>query len=271
MLGRISLAILIASFLIFAYLRYFERKGIYYPTREIISSPANIGLKYEDVYFNTNDNLRLNGWFIPAENPRGTILFCHGNAGNISHRVEIIEIFNKLNLNVFIFDYRGYGRSQGIPTEQGLYQDAEAAYKYLLSRKDVDKEKIIIYGKSIGANVAVNLASRVKAAALIFQAAFTSAYDMGRKLFPYLPIKWVITIKYDAREKIRNIIIPKLIIHSQDDEIIPFWMGKKLFEIASEPKEFYPLQGAHNEAIFMAGEKYRLRLDNFLSKYLPRP
>jgi pimeloyl-ACP methyl ester carboxylesterase len=189
MLWRISLVILISSFFILAYLRYFERKGIYYSTREIISSPANIGLKYEDAYFNTNDNFRLNGWFIPAENSRGTLLFCHGNAGNISHRVEIIEIFNKLNLNVFIFDYRGYGRSQGIPTEEGLYQDAEAAYKYLLSHKDVDKEKIIFYGESLGANVAIDLASKVKSAALIFQGAFTSAYDMGKKLFPYLPIK----------------------------------------------------------------------------------
>ena len=271
MLGRISLSILIFSIFIFVYLRYFEKKGIYYPSKDIVLSPADVDIKYEDIFFETEDGLRLNAWFIPTENPRGILLFCHGNAGNISHRIEIIEIFNKLNLDVFIFDYRGYGRSQGNPTEQGLYQDAQAAYKYLLSRRDVDKEAIVIYGKSIGANVAIELASKVNAAILISESGFTSAYDMGKKLFPYLPIKWIITTKFDALEKIKNITIPKLIIHSKDDEIIPFKLGRRLFESAPGPKEFYQMQGTHNEAIFMAREEYSLRLDRFLSKYLPAP
>ena len=271
MLGRISLVILIFSVFIFVYLRHFEKKGIYYPTKEIALSPGDIGLKYEDAYFKTEDDLRLNGWFIPAEHSRGTLIFCHGNAGNISHRVEIVEIFNKLNLSVFIFDYRGYGRSQGVPSEQGLYQDAQAAYQYLLNREDVDKRTIVIYGKSIGANVAINLASKVSAAALISESGFTSAYDMGRKLFPYLPIKWIITTKFDALEKIRDITIPKLIIHSRDDEIIPFKLGERLFEAAPQPKEFYQMQGTHNEAIFMFKEEYKAKIDNFLSKYLSYP
>jgi len=252
----------------FAYLRYFEKKGIYYPTKEIESTPINVGLKYGDVFFDTDDGLKLNGWFIPAENPRGTLLFCHGNAGNISHRIEIIKIFNRLNLNVFIFDYRGYGKSQGSPTEVGLYRDTQAAYKYLLSRKNINKETIVIYGKSIGANVAIDLASKVKAAALISESGFSSAYDMGKKLFPYLPVKWIITVKYNALTKIKNIPIPKLIIHSQDDEIVPFKLGKKLFEAALAPKEFYHMRGGHNEAIFMAREEYSVQINNFLSKYL---
>jgi len=267
MLGRISLVILIFSLFSFVYLRYFEKKGIYYPSKEIILSPADVGLKHEDIFFTTDDNLRLNGWFVPSGQSRGTLLFCHGNAGNISHRVEIIKIFNQLNLNVFIFDYRGYGRSQGVPTEQGLYKDAQAAFQYLLSRGDVDQGTIIIYGKSIGANVAIKLASMVKAAALISESGFTSAYDMGRRLFPYLPIKWIITVKFDAQSTIKNIAIPKLIIHSEDDEIIPFTMGKKLFEVAASPKELYQMQGTHNEAIFTSGQEYSRRLDSFLSKY----
>lgn len=271
MLGRISLLILIFFIFMFAYLRHFEKKGIYYPSKEIVFNPTDAGLEYEDIFFLTDDNLRLNGWFIPSENPQGTLLFCHGNAGNISHRVEIIDIFRKLNLNVFIFDYRGYGRSQGIPNEQGLYQDAREAYQYLLGRPDVDKEAIVIYGKSIGANVAINLASKVDAACLISESGFTSAYDMGKKLFPYLPIKWMITIKYDALEKIKDITIPKLIIHSRDDEIIPFRLGERLFEAAPQPKEFYQMRGSHNEAIFMNREEYSSRVNNFLSKYLPRP
>ena len=266
---RISLLTLILSLLfIFAYLRYFEKKGIYYPSKDIIYNPQDVGLKYDDVYFETDDGLRLNAWFIPAEIPRGTLLFCHGNAGNLSHRVEIIEIFNKLNLNVFIFDYRGYGRSLGSPSEQGLYRDAQAAYQYLLSRNDIDKDKIVIYGKSIGANVAINLASKVSAACLISESGFTSAYDMGKKLFPYLPIKWIITTKFDAIEKIKRINIPKLIIHSQNDEIVPFKLGEKLFEAALQPKEFYQMRGTHNAAIFMAPEEYSLRLDSFLNKCL---
>ena len=271
MLGRISLVILIFSFFIFAYLRYFETRGIYYPTKEIILTPTNAGLKYEDVVFTTENDLRLNGWFIPSQNPRGSLIFCHGNAGNISHRIEIIEIFNKLNLNVFIFDYRGYGKSQGSPSEQGLYQDAQAAYKYLLSRRDIDKEAIVVYGKSIGANVAIDLASKVNAAALISESGFTSAYEMGRRLFPYLPIKWIITTKFDALAKIKDITTPKLIIHSRDDEIIPFKLGRRLFEAAAEPKEFYQMQGTHNEAVFLAKQEYSLNLDHFLSKYLAHP
>ncbi|MDP8216630.1 MAG: alpha/beta hydrolase [Candidatus Kaelpia imicola] len=268
MLNRILISILIFSVFMFAYVKYFERKGIYYPTKEIESTPMNAGLKYEDVFFNTDDGLKLNGWFIPAEDPRGTLLFCHGNAGNISHRIEIIEVFNELNLNVFIFDYRGYGRSQGSPTEEGLYRDAQAAYKYLLGRKNINKDAIVIYGKSIGANVAIDLASKVTVAVLIFESGFSSAYDMGKKLFPYLPVKWIITIKYDALAKIKNIAIPKLIIHSQDDEIVPFKLGKKLFEAAPPPKEFYQMQGGHNEAFFMAMKEYSSKINIFLSKYL---
>ena len=267
---RILVLILLVPIFIFGYLKYFERKGIYYPTKEIEFTPAEAGLKYEDIFFNTGDGLRLNGWFVASENPRGTLLFCHGNAGNISHRVEIIKIFNGLNLNVFIFDYRGYGKSRGRPFENGLYQDVRAAYKYLLTRKDVNKDAIVIYGKSIGANVAIDLISEFKAACLVSESGFTSAYDMARRLFPYMPVKWMITVKYDALEKIKNILIPKLIIHSEDDEIIPFEMGKRLFEAAPQPKEFYQMRGGHNEAVFMAGEEYRIRINNFLSRYLKK-
>jgi fermentation-respiration switch protein FrsA (DUF1100 family) len=268
MISRISLIILIGGVFIFGYLRYFEKKGIYYPTKEIVFTPADIGLKYKDIFFETEDNLKLNGWFIPIDNPRGTLLFCHGNAGNISHRIEIIEIFHKLGLNVFIFDYRGYGKSQGNPSEEGLYKDAQAAYQYILSRQDIDKKRIVIYGKSIGANIATDLASKVEAAAFISEGGFTSAYDMGRRLFPYLPIRWIITVKFNALEKIRNISAPKLIIHSRDDEIVPFEMGEKLFAAAAQPKEFYQMQGTHNEAIFAVREEYSSRIDSFLNRYL---
>ncbi|MFC1658925.1 alpha/beta hydrolase, partial [Candidatus Omnitrophota bacterium] len=258
MLIRIPLYILVFLLFAFFYFRHFERRGIYYPTKEITFTPAEAGMQYEDIFFKTQDSLQLNGWFIPADKPRATLLFCHGNAGNIGHRVEIARIFNQLNLNVFIFDYRGYGRSQGVPSEQGLHEDARSAFYYLLSRDDIDRQAIIIYGKSIGANVAVQLASKTKAAALIAESGFTSAYDMARKLFPYLPVKWMITVQFNALAAIKDIATPKFVIHSRDDEIVPFWMGRKLFESAPEPKEFYEMRGTHNQAIFTAGQEYSL-------------
>ena len=264
-LTRSLILLLICSLFIFAYFRYFERKSIYFPTKTIEFTPRDVGLRYEDLFFVTDDEVRLNGWFVPAESARGSLLFCHGNAGNISHRVEIIKIFNELRLNVFIFDYRGYGKSQGSPSEKGFYKDVRAAYEYLLSRKDINRDTIVIYGKSIGANVATDLASKVKAAALISESGFSSAYDMGRRLFPYLPVKWMMTIKYDAVAKIKDITIPKLIIHSRDDEIVPFNLGEKLFKAAAEPKEFYVMRGGHNEAVFMARKEYSDKIDDFLT------
>jgi len=268
LLGTLALL----SFMVFLilYIKYYERKGIYFPTRKIRLTPKEMGLEFEDVYFSSSDGIRLNGWYIPARESKATILFCHGNAGNISHRIEVLYLFSKLGLNIFIFDYRGYGRSQGNPSEEGLYLDAQAAYKYLIEKRNLKEESIVVYGKSIGANVAVELCSKVKTAALISESAFTSALEMGKKIFPFLPLKWLISIKFDALSKIKDITVPKLIIHSKDDRIIPFKHGRKLFEAAPEPKEFYPMRGGHNEALFLAKEDFVNKIDIFLQKYLDR-
>jgi fermentation-respiration switch protein FrsA (DUF1100 family) len=263
--GALVLFFLLGFFILF--LKYYERRGIYFPVRKIDLTPREIGLEFEDVYFFSSDGTKLNGWYIPAKGSRITVLFCHGNAGNISHRIEAIDMFCRIGLDVFIFDYRGYGRSQGSPTEEGLYTDAHAAFKYLIDKRNINEGSIVVYGKSLGANVAVELCSRVSPAALISESAFTSALDMGKKLFPFLPIKWFITIKYDALSKIKDINIPKLIIHSEDDEIIPFQQGRKLFEVAPEPKEFYKMRGGHNEAIFLAKEDFVDKIDDFLQKH----
>ena len=267
--GALILLVLLIFFILF--LKHFEKRGIYFPTREIESTPADIGLEFEDVYFFSSDGIKLNGWYIPTRESRATVLFSHGNAGNISHRIEIIDMFSKLGLDVFIYDYRGYGRSQGNPSEEGLYLDAEAAYKYLIDKRNLKEESIVIYGKSLGANVAVELCSKVSPAALITDSAFTSALDMGKKMFPFIPLRWLISVKYDALSRIKEITIPKLIIHSEDDEIIPFEHGKRLFEAAPEPKEFYPMRGGHNEAVYMAMEDFAQRIDAFLQNYGVRP
>mgnify|MGYP000086801206 CR=1 FL=1 len=251
-----------------AYLKYYEKIGIYFPYKTVSYSPLDISLKYENIYLQTEDGVQLHGWFVPAANARGTLLYCHGNAGNIGHRLDMIKTFNQLKLNVFIFDYRGYGKSQGRPSEEGLYRDAAAAYEYLLGRGGIDAEKIVFYGESIGANVSIKLASRVQPAALIAHGGFSSALDMGRTLFPWLPVKWIITIKYDAAEKIKDVHAPKLIIHSRDDEVVPFKLGRKIFDAAAEPKEFYVMSGGHNDAVFLAGEEYAEKIDGFLNAHL---
>lgn len=255
-------------FLFVLYLKYYEKKGIYFPVKNIHLTPKDIRLEFEDVYFLSLDGLRLHGWYIPSKNPIATLLFCHGNAGNINHRIEVIDLFCRIGLNLFIFDYRGYGRSEGSPNEKGLYSDARAAYAYLIGKRGLNEDSIIIYGKSIGANVAIELCSGIRPAALISESAFTSALDMGKKLFPFLPLKWLLTIKFDALSKIKYITVPKLIIHSRDDKTIPFRLARRLFEAAPEPKEFYPMYGGHNDALFLAKEEYGKKIINFIEKNL---
>lgn len=266
LLGALVLFSLLIIFIL--YLKYYEKKGIYFPIRKIDITPREIGLEFEDVYFFSSDGIKLNGWYISTKESRATVLFCHGNAGNIGNRIDVIDMFCRVGLDVFIFDYRGYGRSQASPNEEGLYRDAQAAYKYLIDKRNLSEGSIVVYGKSLGANVAVELCSKVRPAALISESAFTSALEMGKKIFPFLPIKWIITVKYDALSKIKNITVPKLIIHSEDDEIIPFQHGRRLFDAAPEPKELYTMRGGHNDAMFLAREDFVKKIDAFLQKHL---
>jgi hypothetical protein len=270
MLNLIKWLIIIGIGIIFIkfYFRYFERASIYFPSHDMASHPGMIGLTYEDIYFDTEDKIKLNAWYIPAKNPIATLLFCHGNAGNISHRLDSIRIFNELNLNVFIFDYRGYGKSKGKISEQGSYIDAKAAYDYILSHFEQDKNKIVIFGRSLGAAIAIDLATMVKAGALISESCFTSIERIGKEIYPFLPVKWLCTIKYDSLSKIKTISIPKLIIHSKNDEMIPFHHGKELFDAAKEPKQFYILTGSHNDSFLINETEYKQRIKNFLELYL---
>lgn len=268
-------------------LRLFERSSIYYPYPEIEGTPDTINLSYEDVYFKTEDGLVLNGWFVPASVPAPkilaqeltsslTVLFCHGNAGNISHRLDKIRIFHDLGLNVFIFDYRGYGKSKrnspilpfcGRLSEKGTYRDALAAYHYLTGKRNISPGKIVIYGESLGGNIAIHLAGRTKVGFLISDSAFTSTVDMGRIVYPYLPVKWMVSYRYDALNKIQNVKIPVLIIHSKNDEIVPFQHAQAIFEAANEPKAMFVLSGSHNDGFFTAATEYSKHIYEFLLKH----
>ncbi|MBU0478441.1 alpha/beta hydrolase [bacterium] len=250
------------------YFRYFEWKNIYYSTREISRIPESIGLKFEDIFFETNDHVKLNGWYVPCEGAISTLLFCHGNAGNISDRLDSIDIFHNLGLNIFIFDYRGYGKSRGFPTEKGTYLDAMAAYSWLISEKKLDEDKLIIFGRSLGGSIAIDLASKINKGLLISESAFTSIIDIGKEFYPFLPIKYCASIKYDSIQKIKSIKIPKLIIHSEEDEIIPFHHGEKIFKAALSPKQFYQMRGGHNDGFIIMGKEYEETIKNFIKKNL---
>lgn len=266
MLNRIFYIIALI-FISWVFIRYIERRNIFFPMRSVELTPQHIGLSFEDINFKTSDDVELNGWFIPSADARSAILFCHGNAGNISHRLEVVNILNKIGLNVFIFDYRGYGKSNGRPSEKGTYLDAIAAYNYLIQRPGIERGSIIIYGKSLGAAVGIDLARRVRHRALIIESAFTSTKDMAREVYPFLPISLVVPPRYNSIPKIQDIESPKLIIHSQDDEIVPYHHGRRLFKAAKEPKEFYRMRGGHNDAVVLAPDEFKKAIISFLVKH----
>jgi len=260
-------ALIIVCFL-HLYFRYFEWKNIYYPTREISMTPESIDLSFEDVFFETDKHIKLNGWYVSCKNATSTVLFCHGNAGNISDRLDSIDIFHNLGLNVFVFDYRGYGRSKGFSTEKGTYLDAMAAYNWLILKKKQDENKVIIFGRSLGGAIAIDLAAKINKGLLISESAFTSIIDIGKEFYPFLPIKYCASTKYDSIQKIKNVKIPKLIIHSENDEIIPFHHGEKLFKAALSPKQFYKMHGGHNDGFIVMDKEYKDTIRNFIKKNL---
>lgn len=259
---------LVSGYLIlvaFVYVR--QDSMLYFPIREIDQTPKNIGLNFEEIILMTKDGISISSWYIPAENERGVVLFCHGNAGNISHRLDSIRIFHGLKLGVFIFDYRGYGKSGGSPTEKGTYTDAEAAWDYLVNIMQVNPGKIIIFGRSLGSAVAAETALRHKAGVLIIESGFTSVPDLGSKFYPYLPVRLISRYHYSTVKKVDKIHIPKLFIHSPQDEIIPFEHGVAIFEKAIAPKEFLKIAGGHNEGFLTSGKTYIDGLNAFISKY----
>lgn len=261
--------ILFLSYSLILVIVYFRQdRMLYFPEKEMWQTPDNISLNYDEINFKTKDGFNISGWYIPAEKEKGVLLFCHGNAGNISHRVDSIKIFNSLNLSVLIFDYRGYGKSEGKPSEYGTYLDADAAWDYLVNVKRKSPESIILFGRSLGGAVAAELAMRKKSAALIIESCFTSVPDLGKTFYPWLPIKLLSKFKYSTIDKIGSINCPKLIIHSPEDEIISFRHGEVLYEKAFQPKDFLKIKGGHNEGFLLSGKTYSDGIKLFLEKHL---
>ncbi|MCX7826150.1 MAG: alpha/beta hydrolase, partial [Verrucomicrobiae bacterium] len=244
-------------------LRWLEWRSIYFPMQRMLTTPAEAGLVFEDVNFTASDGVKLHGWHLPRTDAKLTVLVCHGNAGNISDRIDKLAIFHSLGVNVFIFDYRGYGRSRGIPSEQGTYRDALAAYAWLRSEKKAQPKQIVLYGESLGCAVAVEVATQRDVGGVVLESGFTNVPDMARVIYPIIPLHLACRYRYDSLAKIGRLKAPLLILHSPDDEIVPFAQGERLFAAAPEPKRFVRLRGDHNGGFAVSEGVYREALRDF--------
>ncbi len=239
----------------------------FFPYATFEQTPAEWGHEYEDVYLDTEDGSRLHGWYIPRQDAVQTLLFFHGNAGNISHRGDSVEIFHRLGLNVFIIDYRGFGKSTGKPDEQGLYKDARTAWRYLIEDRGVDQQDIILFGRSLGGVVAAELATRVQPGGLIIESTFSSARDVANTLFPILSRLVFLRYDFNTVAHVKQVRSPVLVLHSPDDEIIPFHLGEKIYQAANQPKSFFKMRGGHNDGFVMSQPDYELALGEFVSAF----
>lgn len=271
MLATITLTAGLGYLVIVALLFFGQSKLLYLPGipgRSLAATPASLGLSYKDVHLRTADDVQLHAWWIPAPHPRGVLLFCHGNAGNISHRLESIKIFYELDLSVLIFDYRGYGRSEGKPSESGTYQDAEAAWRFLVERQGIAPERIILFGRSLGGSIAAWLGSRHPTGALIIESSFVSIPEIAAHHYSVFPVRWLARLSYETGEYLQAAKSPVLVIHSRSDEIIPFAHGQALYDAAPSPKRLLEIEGGHNEGFLRSLDTYRQGINDFLEQNL---
>jgi fermentation-respiration switch protein FrsA (DUF1100 family) len=240
-------------------LLFMQPKLLYQPIRDVSFAPADLGLEYEEVAFQSADGVKLTGGYLPGKNAPFTILFCHGNGGNIMHLLDSLNLFYNLGLSCFIFDYRGYGNSAGRPTEAGTYLDAQAAYDWLTGEKGVPADQVILLGRSLGGSIAAHLASRVQVGGLVVESAFTSYLDMAARFYPYLPVKLFarFLFRYDTLAHVKEARCPMMVVHSREDELVPFVFATRLFEAANEPKQFVEIFGSHNDGFLLSGDVYK--------------
>lgn len=263
--------VLIVSVILLIMISTLEKQMIYYPAKypDGFWEPERFGVPVKDCWFTAEDGVRLHGWY--AEGVESdldlTLLWYHGNAGNITHRLENMRDLLDLGVNVFIIDYRGYGKSEGEPDEPGLYKDGVAAYDYLIDEKDHTKDNIVLFGRSLGSAVAVEVATQREVRGMVLESAFTDAKAMARIIMPFLPVGAVISSKFDSIGKIRDINVPVLFTHGDRDTIVPIDLGKELYKAANEPKTFYTIQGAdHNDTYIVGGADYYQTIKKFLEE-----
>lgn len=248
-----------------------QRRLVYAPSRTMAATPADIGLPFEDVWLTNRLGTRIHAWWLPHERARFTLLFCHGNGGNISHRLESFRVFHSLGLSVLIYDYSGYGRSEGRPDEVGTRADTRAAWDWLVHEKGLPANTIVLFGRSLGGAVAAGLAGELEGegispAGLIAESTFSSAPDMGASIYPWLPVRQLAKYRYDARANLVEVRLPALFAHSPDDDVVPYALGRRLYESYQGPKSFLALSGGHNGGYLQMGQAYAEGLDAYLTR-----
>jgi fermentation-respiration switch protein FrsA (DUF1100 family) len=254
LLGAVALTLMI-----------FEKRFIFHPTRDHETTPSALGIPYEDLRIVARHGAELHAWFLPRPSARGTLLFFHGNAGNISHRVEKAGLLRRLGLQVLLLDYRGYGHSTGRPSEEGTYRDARAAWSALRSRSDVDPSRIVCFGESLGGAVAIDLATEEPCRALIIESSFTSMRDVAADIVHFTPLARLIATRYDSLSKLPRVHAPVLFLHGTRDDLVPFHHSERLFAAANPPKELFAIEGAgHNDPFVVARRAWMERIDRFL-------
>jgi fermentation-respiration switch protein FrsA (DUF1100 family) len=246
----------------------FQPRLVYFPQveRELTTTPRATGLDYEDVALHTADGVKLHGWWVPAGEARGTVLMMHGNAGNISHRLGYLTMFNRLGYSVLLFDYRGYGKSGGNPDEEGTYRDGEAAWQHLTEARKLSPRDIVIVGESLGGGIATWLAAKYPPRAVVLASTFTSVPDLGAQIYPWLPVRLLARVRYDNRARVGAIDAPVMIAHSRDDDIIPFSHAEALFAAAHEPKQMLVLAGGHNDGFLFTRDAWVAAVGAFLER-----
>jgi uncharacterized protein len=243
-----------------------QSRLIYFPDTTIAIPPQAYGLRYEDVRIRTEDGETLGAWWIQAPSARGTVLLFHGNAGNISHRIDYAKMFQSLGYSILLVDYRGYGTSTGSPSENGMYRDAAASWHWLTETRGIKPTDIVIFGESLGGGIATWLAVHEKPGALVLASTFTSVPDLAAQLYPFLPVRLISRYRYRSLERVSQLSLPIFIAHSPQDEIIPYSHGRRLFEAAREPKTFLEMQGGHNEGFVFARTEWVQALKAFLDQ-----
>jgi fermentation-respiration switch protein FrsA (DUF1100 family) len=262
--GAAYAALLAIVFLLQGSLIYFPDVG-----RQILRTPKDAGLDYETVWLTAEDGVRLEAWYVPAPAARGAALHAHGNAGNIAHRVDYALLFHRLGYSLLLFEYRGYGRSEGKPSEEGTYADARAAWRHLVTERGFPPERIVLVGESLGGAVVARLAADERPGALVLASSFVSVPELAAELYPWLPARRLTRYRYDTLEALERVSCPVLIAHSRQDDIVPFRHGERLFAAVKGPKAFLELAGGHNDGFLFTREAWREELGRFLEQHLP--
>ena len=267
-------ALLMAGYLAIAGLMYFAQDSLIYyhnfPQRTVSADPSSVGLAFEDLNLETEDGVRIHAWYVPADSPRGSVIFFHGNAGNIGDRLDTVRILNALGVNALIVEYRGYGRSTGQPGEAGTYLDARAAWDYMTQVRDVPAREIVVFGRSLGSAVAAWLAAEHQPAGLILESGFTSVPDLGAELYPWLPVRLLSRYRYDTRAQLGRVHVPVLVAHSPQDEVIPYEHGRALFAAAPDSSRFLEMSGPHGDGFVRTGDRYTAAFNDYLTMALQR-